>query len=248
MRRRREGCRCRWVGVGVMQYQSLPAGRRLAISPTRSTNATGVAPIWSMNMSPWRHVRLGDLTPVVDERPDGSVVMRARQPLGRIRPTLTERLERWASEVPDRTLLAWRAGSALRAHDVWRRARRRSGGSGRRSSIGDCPPIGRSPSCPATIIQHLLLALAAQHVGVPYAPISPAYSLMSSDFGALKQCPRLLSPGLVFASNAERFKPSARCRCQARRPNRARLSERSTPCSRRGSTTRRDAPSCSRRA
>ena len=30
--------------------------------------------------------------------------------------------------------------------------------------------------------EHLLLTLAAEHVGIPCAPISPAYSLLSSDF------------------------------------------------------------------
>ena len=54
-------------------------------------------------------------------------------------------------------------------------------------------------------VEHLLLALAAQHVGVPYAPISPAYSLVSTDFTALKQVIALLSPGLVFVSDRARF-------------------------------------------
>ena len=50
-----------------------------------------------------------------------------------------------------------------------------------------------------------MLALAAQHVGVPYAPVSPAYSLVSTDFGALKHVLGLLTPGLVFASDAALF-------------------------------------------
>ena len=56
-------------------------------------------------------------------------------------------------------------------------------------------------------VEHLLLALAAQHVGVPYAPISPAYSLLSSDFSALQHALALVSPGLVFASDRARFAP-----------------------------------------
>ena len=38
------------------------------------------------------------------------------------------------------------------------------------------------------------------YVGIPYAPISPAYSLMSSDFGKLRAIIELLTPGLVFAN------------------------------------------------
>ena len=54
-------------------------------------------------------------------------------------------------------------------------------------------------------IEQALLALAAMHVGVPYAPISPAYSLMSSDFGKLRTIMGLLTPGLVFASDGTLF-------------------------------------------
>jgi feruloyl-CoA synthase len=40
-------------------------------------------------------------------------------------------------------------------------------------------------------IDHALFALAAMHVGVPAAAISPAYSLMSGDFDKLKS----MNPG-----------------------------------------------------
>jgi feruloyl-CoA synthase len=40
---------------------------------------------------------------------------------------------------------------------------------------------------------------------VPYAPISPAYSLMSSDFGKLRAIFDLLTPGLVFANDGQAF-------------------------------------------
>ena len=49
-------------------------------------------------------------------------------------------------------------------------------------------------------LEHALLALAAMHVGVPYAPISPAYSLVSSDHAKLRYVLELLTPGLVFAA------------------------------------------------
>ncbi|OGB95304.1 MAG: feruloyl-CoA synthase, partial [candidate division NC10 bacterium RIFCSPLOWO2_02_FULL_66_22] len=54
-------------------------------------------------------------------------------------------------------------------------------------------------------IEHALLALACMHVGIPYVPVSPAYSLISADFGKLRQAIRLLTPGLVFAASAERY-------------------------------------------
>jgi len=54
-------------------------------------------------------------------------------------------------------------------------------------------------------IDHALLALAAMHVGVPVAPISPAYSLVSKDFAKLKAIFELLRPGLVWTADPERF-------------------------------------------
>ena len=69
---------------------------------------------------------------------------------------------------------------------------------------------GLSPERPIAIIsgndiEHALLALAAMYVGIPYAPISPAYSLMSSDFGKLRAIIDLLTPGLVFANDGGPF-------------------------------------------
>ena len=42
-------------------------------------------------------------------------------------------------------------------------------------------------------------------VGIPYAPISAAYSLLSSDFGKLRAIIDLLTPGLVFANDGGPF-------------------------------------------
>ena len=55
-------------------------------------------------------------------------------------------------------------------------------------------------------IEHALLHLGAMYVGIPYAPVSPAYSLLSTDFGKLRAIFQLLTPGLVFASQRDAFK------------------------------------------
>ena len=54
-------------------------------------------------------------------------------------------------------------------------------------------------------IDHALFALAAMHVGVPSAAISPAYSLMSRDFDKLKSMIALLKPGAIYVSSAKPF-------------------------------------------
>lgn len=50
-------------------------------------------------------------------------------------------------------------------------------------------------------LEHALLALAAVHIGIPYSPISPPYSLVSDDFGKLRHTLQLMTPGLIFAQN-----------------------------------------------
>ena len=43
------------------------------------------------------------------------------------------------------------------------------------------------------------------HVGIPYAPISVPYSLVSQDFKKLKTIIDILTPGLVFAADGTAF-------------------------------------------
>ncbi len=54
-------------------------------------------------------------------------------------------------------------------------------------------------------VDHALFALAAMHVGVPVASISPAYSLVSRDFDKLKRMVALLDPGAIYVSNERQF-------------------------------------------
>jgi feruloyl-CoA synthase len=158
----------------------------------------------SLTDRPWRNVRLGDLTPIVSRAADGSIVMRAVQPLGPYPATLTDRLLQWVEVAPDRTLFAWRVGDEFQriTYRETLTAIRRIGQAllDRDLSI-DRPLVILS----GNDLHHLLLAIAAQHVGVPFAPISPAYSLLSTDYTSLKHVIGLLSPGLVFVNDARRF-------------------------------------------
>ena len=54
-------------------------------------------------------------------------------------------------------------------------------------------------------IEHLLLAFGAIWAGIPYCPVSPAYSQGTSDLQKLRQVFDLLTPGLVAAFDTPRF-------------------------------------------
>ena len=54
-------------------------------------------------------------------------------------------------------------------------------------------------------LEHLTLSMGAMLAGVPFSAISPAYSLISQDFGKLKHIFEALTPGMVYASDGQAF-------------------------------------------
>jgi feruloyl-CoA synthase len=57
-------------------------------------------------------------------------------------------------------------------------------------------------------VDHALLMLGAFLAGVPICPVSPAYSLLSTDYGRLKHIHRLIEPALVFVDSYDAFAPA----------------------------------------
>jgi feruloyl-CoA synthase len=155
--------------------------------------------------APLRAVRLGTPDCTVERRPDGALLMRASAPLDAYPDRITERLIHWAERTPDRVFMADR-----NAAEGWRTitygetlAKVRSIGAAllKRDLSAERPLVILS----GNDIEHALLGLAAAHVGIPHAPISPAYSLISTDFAKLRDIIALLTPGLVFASDGAAF-------------------------------------------
>ena len=132
--------------------------------------------------------------------------LRSAEPLQPYPARLTDRLEEWARHAPDRVQVArrgpdgeWRKITYAQMLDRVRR-------------IGQAiAERGLSPERPIAILsdndlEHYTLALAAQWVGVPFTPVSVAYSTISQDFAKLKQILGTLNPGLVFAADGHVFR------------------------------------------
>ena len=155
--------------------------------------------------APLRAVRLGAPDAVVERRADGTIHIRASQPLAPYHNKLSEALEKWARQTPDRIFLAQRD-----SNDQWRKLSyaevfdkvKRIGAALLRRGLSAERPIA---ILSGNDIEHALVALAAMYVGIPYAPVSAAYSLLSSDFGKLRMIMELLTPGLVFANDGMPF-------------------------------------------
>jgi feruloyl-CoA synthase len=150
-----------------------------------------------------RPVRLCAPEVQVDRRSDGTVYLRSPHALPDYPGKLTDRLVHWANLTPDRVFMADRASDG-----AWRTITyaqtlekiRRIGAALLTRNLSEERPI---VILSGNDLEHALLGLAANYVGVPYAPISPAYALISSDFGKLTHIIKLLTPGLVYASNAQ---------------------------------------------
>jgi feruloyl-CoA synthase len=142
------------------------------------------------------------------QRLDGSLLLTPRAALGPYEVRATDALELWAARTPDRLLVA----------------RRVDGGEWRRVSYGEMLQRVRALAAGLTSLQlsaerplailsgnsieHWTLALAAQYAGVPYCPISPAYSQSAGDFAKLRYVIELLTPGAVAAFDTARFAPA----------------------------------------
>jgi feruloyl-CoA synthase len=155
--------------------------------------------------APLRPVRLGAADVALERRGDGAVLMRSPHPLPAYPRTLTERLAHWATAAPDRVFLAQRNASGawrtMTYAETYAAVRRIAAALLERGLDADRPVAILS----GNDIEHALLGLAAMHVGIPYAPISVPYSLLSQDFGKLKAIVEVLGPGLVFVANGGAF-------------------------------------------
>ncbi|MCA1385259.1 MULTISPECIES: feruloyl-CoA synthase [unclassified Bradyrhizobium] len=146
---------------------------------------------------------------VAEHRPDGSIVLRSPEPLGETARCTGDWLEQWAQQRPDAIFLAERGNVEMPWTTVtYAQALRKV-----RAAASWILAQGLSADRPVAIlsdnsIDHALLALAAQHVGVPLAAISPAYSLMSKDFDKLKSMIALLDPGAIYVSALQPFAPA----------------------------------------
>jgi len=152
-----------------------------------------------------RSVNIKPIETIVRHGADGVDYLKSPQPLGDYPVRITDCLDQWAAAAPARTFLAqrdatggWRTIDYATALDQVRRLAQAL--LDRQLSV-QRPVLIVSGNG----IDHALLALAAMYVGVPYAPIAPAYSLQARDYGTLKQIFDRLTPGLVFAAEGAAF-------------------------------------------
>jgi feruloyl-CoA synthase len=151
-----------------------------------------------------RPVKLGN-PEIAARQQNGLWHVDAITPLDAYPPRFTDRLESGAASHPHRTLVARRGidGEWIRISYAQMLERARSIGQ----ALLD---LDLSSERPLVILsgndlEHFQLALGAMYAGVPYAPVSPSYSLVATDFTKLADMLERLTPGAVYASDGAAF-------------------------------------------
>jgi len=141
----------------------------------------------------------------VEHLPGGGLILRSPMQLEPCAANICSYLVDWAELAPRRTFLAERS-----ADGDWRRISYSETLVAVRALAQALLDRGASVERPVMIlsgnsIENGLLQLASMFVGLPVSPISPAYGLMSSDFGKLRFVFDLVKPKLVFVDDGEAF-------------------------------------------
>ncbi len=162
----------------------------------------------------YRDVAFGPYAADITTRADGCVLLRACEPLGPYPRRFTEHLVHWAARRPRQTFLAQRAaGPAGSPGRPWRRLSYVQAFEQATRLAQALLDLGLSADRPLAILsgndlEHALLTLAALHVGIPVAPISPSYSRLDPQATRVVQALERLTPGLVFAADGAAYAPA----------------------------------------
>lgn len=141
---------------------------------------------------------------VREDRPDGSILLRSRVPLGPVVDNTGAWLHRWATEAPDRVFLAERSGAG------WREVRYAEMLAQVRAVASALVGRGLGADTPIVImsgngVDHGILALAAQYAGVPVVPLAEQYSLVPDAYPRLQYAVETVKPAMIFADDGAAY-------------------------------------------
>jgi feruloyl-CoA synthase len=159
-----------------------------------------------MQKPPFRPIAYVEPRVDVVRRADGSIILKNPYPTGEPPSNIVAPLRRWAREQGERTWLAER----LTPDEDWTAVSYAQGeiyagaiasALVRRKMGQDTPVMILSGNS----LEHAFMSFGAMWAGVPVAPVSRAYSLMSSDFEKLLYVFDLIRPRMVFVQDGKMF-------------------------------------------
>ncbi len=154
---------------------------------------------------PFRPISFAKPDVAREDRDDGSIVLRAREPLGPHDRNLARMFRSAVERAPDRLFMAERDAGGAWAGVTYAQARGKVDALAQalidRGLSAERPLMALSGNA----VDLGLLKVACYTAGIPVAPISVAYSLQSQDHAKLKYINELLTPGLVYVSDTAPF-------------------------------------------
>ncbi|MFY0611840.1 MAG: feruloyl-CoA synthase [Hyphomicrobiaceae bacterium] len=141
--------------------------------------------------------------------PDGSFILASPVPLSPYASNICEFLHLWAEAAPERPFIAQRdetSGASPSWRSLTYAQTLQQVRSVAASLLARIEPYGAPVMLLSdNSIEHGILQLACMYVGIPVAPVSPAYSLLSQDHERLKHIAALLKPRIIFAGDGTAF-------------------------------------------
>lgn len=139
-----------------------------------------------------------------EELPGGGFVLRSTLELDECPPQLGMWLRYWSERTPGAVAFA------ERRDDVWFEVTWAQAREAVDALSAHLLTLGLSKDQPLALLSDnsvdaALLSHAAMQIGIPVAPISPAYSLLSQDHEKLRHCLSLITPGAVYADDGELY-------------------------------------------
>lgn len=139
-----------------------------------------------------------------EDREDGTILLRSGHGMSRPATRTGDWLDHWSELTPHAVCLAERSGAG------WREVTYTEARDAVRLIAASLLERGMGEETPILIIsgngvEHGLLTLAAQYVGVPTVPLAEQYALIPGAWPQLEHCARLVKPAMVFADDGERF-------------------------------------------
>jgi feruloyl-CoA synthase len=137
--------------------------------------------------------------------PDGGLVLRSAIPLGCFDASAGGWLRGWAAASPDRVFLAERDAAGEWVTLTYGEACQAAYAVGQAlldRMLGPARPV---VALSGNSIDHAILMLGCYLVGIPFSPVSVAYSLVCAEPGRVQDILDVLRPGLVFAQDGDGF-------------------------------------------
>ncbi|MFP3944094.1 MAG: AMP-binding protein [Alphaproteobacteria bacterium] len=150
----------------------------------------------------------------VERREDGAIILRNDNPMDPPPRNVIEPLRQWAEETPGGVWLGERDGQGEWRHLTFGGAARTVNAVAQalidRGLHEGGPDHGPLMILSGNSIEHALMTYGAIAAGMPVAPVSRAYSLMSADHAKLKYVYDLIRPRMLFVQDGTLYEKALR--------------------------------------